>query len=121
MPERIVISFRPAPEGRIYFVIHEQPAHWFRLGMASPSGAPINEPVCRIGDLNYCLVRAACPQMTLITCYVANDPRQLHAHGYWVGPFMHRDYTLTPQAMRNGLAALVNIARSQGYEFRIVP
>ena len=100
--ERIVVSMRVFGKE---FVVHEQPESWFR-------------PRClrRIHDNDgkYSVETCDCPELRTDICFMAYRENQLgKAYG---SPQVstHNEMIL---AVRRAVAALLNIARCDGYEF----
>lgn len=120
MSERIAISFRtPKTPGydmprlesnKIQFVIHEQPSRWFR---------ELPNIACNYGGDMYALSRVSCPQVVDNICYVAVNRNQMGLSGYYVG--FHEPHHQDILAMRKAIAALVNVARTHGYDFVLLP
>ena len=102
--ERIVISIRACDKG---FVVHEQPESWFR-------------PRClrRIRDNHgkYSVETCSCPELRTDTCFMAVRESQL-GKAYYVSILQVSTHNEMIFAARRAVAALLNIARCDGYEF----
>lgn len=100
--ERIVISIRACDKE---FVVHEQPESWFR-------------PRClrRIRDNHgkYSVETCSRPELRTDTCFMAVRESQLGKAYYILRVSTHNEMIF---AARRAVAALLNIARCDGYEF----
>lgn len=109
--ESIVVSIRK--HGRA-FAIHKQPENWFRRGRED------GITICIINMLGYMYHVYVCewPELRPDMCYVARSKGQLGMEFDYSTVGEHQAWV---KALRRAITALVNIARQNGYEFRIIP
>lgn len=108
------ISVKMLSRGR-QFVIYEQPKGWFRR---SPPGGAREIRRARDARGEYTVLVSGCPELRGNVCYVAAYKSQLD----WPydSPFV-KDHAAFVRDTRRAIAALLNIARRDGYECRLIP
>ncbi len=97
------------------FVIYEQPRGWFRRP-SSDRARLMRRVQDTLGE--YEVIVCDCPELRGNKCYVAAYKKQL---GTMYNSPRIANHAAFMRGTRRAIAALLNIARRDGYEFRLIP